>query len=160
MSKGQQTSLNSGSVDSGILSTTVFSVVGHLPSKRLVTLFVFILIQWNGLTTVKDGFGNLMWISCHYLVGDLIHKYQLYDDFHYYWDGVYLFDAYVFTFLFSRVAPFLRLSCQKGPTCHAGILPKGPYLPCLSMAVRALLAGYPRYVQNVMIWFCGISFWN
>ena len=27
-----------------------------------------------------------------------------------------------------------------------GILPKGPYLPCVSMAGRALLAGYPRYL--------------
>ena len=27
-----------------------------------------------------------------------------------------------------------------------GILPKGPYLPCVSMAGRALLAGYPRFV--------------
>ena len=26
-----------------------------------------------------------------------------------------------------------------------GILPKGPYLPCGSMAGRALLAGYPRH---------------
>ena len=26
-----------------------------------------------------------------------------------------------------------------------GILQKGPYLPCVSMAGRALLAGYPRY---------------
>ena len=26
-----------------------------------------------------------------------------------------------------------------------GILPKGPYLPCVSMAGRALLAGYHRY---------------
>ena len=26
-----------------------------------------------------------------------------------------------------------------------GFLPKGPYLPCVSMAGRALLAGYPRY---------------
>ena len=26
-----------------------------------------------------------------------------------------------------------------------GILPKGPYLPCVSMAGGALLAGYPRY---------------
>ena len=28
-----------------------------------------------------------------------------------------------------------------------GILPKGPYLPCVSMAGRALLAGYHRYMQ-------------
>ena len=28
-----------------------------------------------------------------------------------------------------------------------GILPKGPYLPCVSMAGRALLAGYPRYIR-------------
>ena len=27
-----------------------------------------------------------------------------------------------------------------------GILPKGPYPPCLRMAERAILAGYPRYV--------------
>ena len=27
-----------------------------------------------------------------------------------------------------------------------GILPKGPYLPCVSMAGRALLAGYPQYM--------------
>ena len=31
-----------------------------------------------------------------------------------------------------------------------GILPKGPYLPCVSMAGRALLAGYPRHVPDVM----------
>ena len=29
-----------------------------------------------------------------------------------------------------------------------GILPKGPYPPCLRMADRALLAGYPRYIQD------------
>ena len=27
-----------------------------------------------------------------------------------------------------------------------GILPKGPYLPCVSMAGRSLLAGWPRYI--------------
>ena len=31
-----------------------------------------------------------------------------------------------------------------------GILPKGPYLPCVSMAGRALLAGYHRYVNGFM----------
>ena len=31
-----------------------------------------------------------------------------------------------------------------------GILPKGPYLPCVSMAGRALLAGYHRYKQCTM----------
>ena len=29
-----------------------------------------------------------------------------------------------------------------------GILSKGPYPPCLRMADRALLAGYPRYMSN------------
>ena len=28
------------------------------------------------------------------------------------------------------------------------ILPKGPYLPCLHMADRALLAGYPRFMHQ------------
>ena len=33
------------------------------------------------------------------------------------------------------------------------ILPKGPYLPCVSMAGRALLAGYPWYLAWVMqVW--------
>ena len=35
-----------------------------------------------------------------------------------------------------------------------GILPKGPYLPCVSMAGRALLAGYHRYVR------CEVCQWN
>ena len=30
-----------------------------------------------------------------------------------------------------------------------GILPKGPYPPCLRMADCALLAGYPRYVMSL-----------
>ena len=34
-----------------------------------------------------------------------------------------------------------------------GILPKGSYPPCLRMADRALLAGYPRYLSAV----CGCS---
>ena len=29
-----------------------------------------------------------------------------------------------------------------------GIMPKGPYPPCLRMADRALLTGYPRYVRH------------
>ena len=29
-----------------------------------------------------------------------------------------------------------------------GILPKGPYPPCVSMAGRALLAGYPQYMNE------------
>ena len=36
-------------------------------------------------------------------------------------------------------------NCEIGKHTHIeGILPKGPYLPCVSMAGRALLAGYPR----------------
>ena len=34
------------------------------------------------------------------------------------------------------------------PAHIEGILPKGPYLPCVSMAGRALLAGYPRYLSK------------
>ena len=42
-----------------------------------------------------------------------------------------------------------------------GILPKGPYLPCVSMAGRVLSAGYHRYIKKtawleiVLIWW-----WN
>ena len=36
-----------------------------------------------------------------------------------------------------------------------GILPKGPYLPCVSMAGRVLLAGYPRFVFRIVR-----SLWN
>ena len=31
-----------------------------------------------------------------------------------------------------------------------GILPKGPYPPCLCMADRAFLAGYPRYAPELI----------
>ena len=31
-----------------------------------------------------------------------------------------------------------------------GILPNGPYPPCLRMADRALLAGYPRCVRKIV----------
>ena len=37
---------------------------------------------------------------------------------------------------------------SSGRYCNIdGILPKGPYPPCLRMADRALLAGYPRYMS-------------
>ena len=35
-----------------------------------------------------------------------------------------------------------------------GILPKGPYLPCVSMAGRALLAGYPQLMG--VRWVCSV----
>ena len=38
-----------------------------------------------------------------------------------------------------------------------GILPKGPYPPCLRMADRALLAGYPRYALTR---YCSLSIPN
>ena len=36
--------------------------------------------------------------------------------------------------------------CQWSILSIEGILPKGSYLPCVSMAGRALLAGYPRHI--------------
>ena len=39
-----------------------------------------------------------------------------------------------------------------------GILPKGPYLPCVSMAGRALLAGYPRHSHSAIPGKYGILF--
>ena len=45
-----------------------------------------------------------------------------------------------------------------------GILPKGPYPPCLRMADRALLTGYPRYLHTECVApFTSITFyagWN
>ena len=41
---------------------------------------------------------------------------------------------------------FNMMSCHVNSLHIEGILPKGPYPPCLRMAGRALLAGYPRYV--------------
>ena len=42
---------------------------------------------------------------------------------------------------------------QFADTYINGILPKGPYMPCLRMADRALLAVYPRYVSAVFtVW--------
>ena len=44
--------------------------------------------------------------------------------------------------------------CRRMSRCNEtlnieGILPKGPYLSCVSMAARALLAGYPRYLPRI-----------
>ena len=38
----------------------------------------------------------------------------------------------------------------KMTTYFDGILPKGPYTPCLRMADRALLAGYPRFLLQLV----------
>ena len=37
-----------------------------------------------------------------------------------------------------------------------GILPKGPYPPCLRMADRALLAGYPRFMSGGVAWYISL----
>ena len=37
-----------------------------------------------------------------------------------------------------------------------GILPKGPYPPCLRMADRALLAGYPRFLSGGVAWYISL----
>ena len=59
------------------------------------------------------------------------------------------------------VTPFtmrtMRLKDWWIPTPHIeGILPKGPYPPCLRMADRALLAGYPPYygVLWILLLWC------
>ena len=44
------------------------------------------------------------------------------------------------------------LLCTRHIICIEGILPKGPYLPCVSMADRALLVGYHRYIYI----YCGL----
>ena len=38
-----------------------------------------------------------------------------------------------------------------------GILPKGPYLPCVSMAGRALLAGYHRYLPHISFLYLNLN---
>ena len=51
---------------------------------------------------------------------------------------VYHFGSFVSVWRKVRGRPYIE-----------GILPKGPYPPCLRMADRALLAGYPRYGLGV-----------
>ena len=47
-------------------------------------------------------------------------------------------------FWFTTLTPEQN-GCHFGRQHIEGILPKGPYLPCVSMVGRALLAGYHRY---------------
>ena len=51
------------------------------------------------------------------------------------------------TNLWSAI-PFqeLMINLFEEKAYYKGILPKGPYLPCASMAGKALLAGYPRLI--------------
>ena len=64
----------------------------------------------------------------------------------------------------KNVTPLLThcsFSCTNPLTWYInGILPKGPYPPCLHMANRALLAGYPRYLTFIfrdplLMWLFG-----
>ena len=52
---------------------------------------------------------------------------------------------------FSEPCHFIQSTCDRYPDIpiahFEGILPKGPFPPCLRMADRALLAGYPRLVK-------------
>ena len=64
--------------------------------------------------------------------------------------GMYPATSDIF-YIFRNITVPMRLGQkmhQMNNTCRhiEGILPKGPYLPCVSMAGRALLAGYPRHV--------------
>ena len=61
------------------------------------------------------------------------------------------------TWVDEIVPPFLQVVWVTGAIWHIyieGILPKGPYPPCLRMANRALLAGYPRYVSGHRFIIC------
>ena len=51
---------------------------------------------------------------------------------------------------------WVRFVATLTTTYIEGILPKGPYLPCVSMAGRTLLAGYPRYILSI-IYICNIG---
>ena len=59
----------------------------------------------------------------------------------------------------SQYQGYVSQSCTKitvttqSKTHFDGILPKGPYPPCLRMADRALLAGYPRNFES---YFMGV----
>ena len=52
-----------------------------------------------------------------------------------------------------QIVPGVKHTCRSGefPISPSelieGILPNGPYLPCVSMAGRALVAGYHRYIR-------------
>ena len=49
-------------------------------------------------------------------------------------------------------ARFMKSAWKKIVSYIEGILPKGPYLSCVSMADRALLAGYHRHVYTSLHW--------
>ena len=60
----------------------------------------------------------------------------------------------IFKFDHKWLRTFAFIEPLSSNTCLAyieGTLPKGPYLPCLHMADRALWAGYPRYVNAKLV---------
>ena len=58
--------------------------------------------------------------------------------------------TYIYTHIYNHHNDRIALKFDKhiGNPYIEGILPKGPYPPCLRMADRALLAGYPRHVRH------------
>ena len=62
----------------------------------------------------------------------------------------------------KEVGRLINHLSYRGYPAIEGILPKGPYLPCLRMADGALLAGYPRYHHRISLQTCvkEISAWK
>ena len=61
---------------------------------------------------------------------------------------------YIFLSLFNNKIAQIIFLVENHLLCMPyikGILPKGPYLPCLRMAGRALLARYPQYVDALQM---------
>ena len=58
---------------------------------------------------------------------------------------LYLFCWPLFYDCWTEESQILWNACHFAKAYIEGILSKGPYLPCVSLAGRALLAGYPRY---------------
>ena len=95
--------------------------------------FLWDVINFNGVST------NLPLNLEHARVIGLHHLY------------VYTYLSMVLSQCWFRYFPSVKESHGSSSSVMfyiEGILPKGPYLPCVSMAGRALLAGYHRYQKK------------
>ena len=107
----------------------------HIP--QMVLYFKDYLNQWHRSIEIVNYKLSIMISSCFALFRRASHasfrRYMC----------IYIY-IYIYMYIYISVCV---LCVSLSLSIHIdGFLPKGPYPPCLRMADRALLAGYPRYI--------------
>ena len=146
-------------------------LLGTLLKKIHLISFQIVAI-WSGFSALRDpsqvlDIDKSKWVTTSFLYIDILLQLSRHSVYWYiWWDDKHKtplpsYWLYASGLQYPNGIQLLRTnqslwtvlsSLRHGPAHIEGILPKGPYLPCVSMAGRALLAGYPRYASANSTW--------